>query len=152
MTEECLRLVQRTANVIELSLLTSTDQSGCSRLIEKESSFSLLFFTQSDAACPNYIGRFVFQSDTSDPPKGKSSLLSIGCARQDKLSIAQEDHVDGEPRSIVRNDTCLASWQSDNASITYLLAQSAHSNASYCLVRNTGRSSDLFHLPFRSSP
>ena len=146
MTEECLRVVQRTANVIELSLVASTVQGDCSRLIESESSFSLLFFTQSDVSCPNYIGRFVFQSEASDTHRGKSSLISLGCARQDKLSIAHENRLDGEHRSIVQNDTCLASWQSDNASITYFLAQSAYSNASYCLVRTAERPLPPFHL------
>jgi hypothetical protein len=44
--------------------------------------------------------------------------------------------LDPEHRLLTRMDTCLASWQSDDLSTIYLIAQSIHSNASYCLVWN----------------
>jgi len=45
-------------------------------------------------------------------------------------------NLDPEHHSLTQTDTCLASWQSDDFSTVYLIAQSIYSNASYCLVCN----------------
>lgn len=43
-------------------------------------------------------------------------------------------NLDPQYRSLTQTDTCLASWQSDDYSTIYLIAQSIYSNSSYCLV------------------
>jgi len=52
------------------------------------------------------------------------------------IILSKNLNLDPEYRSLTQTDTCLASWQSDDFSTIYLIAQSIYSNGSYCLVCN----------------
>jgi len=53
------------------------------------------------------------------------------------MEIEKKYNLDVKQRSIIQTDTCIASWRSDDLLTTYLIAQSRHLNASYCLVCDT---------------
>lgn len=63
--------------------------------------------------------------------RNQPKQISVGCEQKEKLMIHQ---IDSDSRSLIQTDTCLASWQSTNPLIIYILGQSIYSNASYCLV------------------
>ncbi|UJR22541.1 hypothetical protein I4U23_025590 [Adineta vaga] len=135
MKEECLRIIQRTDNVLELHTIPLINEGDCVYFNEKNVNVHSTYFTQSLSVsnpCPNYIGHLIYQTNIDHHNRRKSFYMSIGCDQKEKLTISQKSRDIGQ-RSIIQTDTCLASWQSDDSFITYLIVQSSYSNASYCL-------------------
>ena len=83
MTEEYLRIIQRTSNVIELAIVTSTTDD------DDDYSMSWTFFTRSISTCPRHLGHLIFQSDADYYSKRESLYMSIGCDQRHKISISQ---------------------------------------------------------------
>ncbi|CAF2698230.1 unnamed protein product [Rotaria sp. Silwood2] len=132
--EECLHIIQRTNNVIELYTFTLLNENNCYNINNDNYNLYLTFFTKSftlSNSCPSYINDVLFQSNINFDLEKKSFYMSIDCNNKQKLTISQNEK-DLEYRSINEFDTCLASWQLDDPLTTYFIAQSKHSNAFYC--------------------
>ncbi|CAF2112150.1 unnamed protein product [Rotaria magnacalcarata] len=134
-THECLRLIQRTDNVIELYTATLLNENDCYYLNDDNYELYLTVFTKSfipSDPCPPYINDLLIQSTTIDfDLKTKSLHMSIDCDKEQKLTISQNDQ-NLKPRSITGLGTCLASWRLDDSLTTHFIAQSKHSNDFYC--------------------
>ncbi|CAF3716634.1 unnamed protein product [Rotaria sordida] len=133
--EECLRIIQRTNNVIELYTFTLSNEKNCYNLNNDNYNLYLTFFTKSftlSNPCPNYINDLLFQSNINFDLQRKTFHISVDCDNKPKLTISQNKK-DLQRRSITELDTCLASWQSNDPLTTYFIAQSKHSNTFYCL-------------------
>ncbi|CAF1443879.1 unnamed protein product, partial [Adineta ricciae] len=130
MTEECLHIHRRTHNVIELVFHDCT-ANGDKRKVT--------FVTKSRyfTSCPTSIGHLLLETNHYHHHRQiilrkQAFQMSVGCDNREKLMIYQTEK-DPEYRLLTQTDTCLASWQSDDHSTIYLIAQSIYSNASYCL-------------------
>jgi len=129
--DQCLRIIRRADNVLELILTDCHDN---------QTSQSLIFTTniRSMSSCSISIGHLLLESIIDHQQQHHSIILrnrpkqiSVGCEQKEKLMIHQ---IDSDSRSLIQTDTCLASWQSTDPLIIYILGQSIYSNASYCLV------------------
>ncbi|CAF1441776.1 unnamed protein product, partial [Adineta ricciae] len=130
-SEECLHIHRRTHNVIELVFHDCT-ANGDKRKVT--------FVTKSRyfTSCPTSIGHLLLETNHYHHHqqiilRKQAFQMSVGCANREKLMIYQTEK-DPEYRLLTQTDTCLASWQSDDHSTIYLIAQSIYSNASYCLI------------------
>lgn len=150
--DQCLRLIRRADNVLELIL------NNC---YDNQTSQSLIFLTKtrSISSCSISIGHFLLESIIDHHHQHHSVILrnqpkqiSVGCEHRQKLMIHQ---IGTDLRSsLTQTDTCLASWQSIHPSIVYILAQSIYSNTSYCLtfhmtdtiiIRNNSHDCSIIH-------
>ncbi|UJR26532.1 hypothetical protein I4U23_007855 [Adineta vaga] len=130
---ECLRIHRRTHNVLEL-ILNDCTTNGYKKTIT--------FVTKSNhfSSCPTSIGHLLLEINHHHHHnhhrkivlRKKAFHMSVGCDNREKLMIYQTEKDSGY-RLLTRTDTCLASWQTDDHSTIYLIAQSTYSNASYCL-------------------
>ncbi|CAF2042517.1 unnamed protein product [Rotaria magnacalcarata] len=127
--EKCLRINQRTNNVLEFNI------NNCNN---NEDSKILTFVKKSNylSQCPTSIGHLSFESNLNHHRpfllRKQSFHLSVGCDNREKL-ITYQVEKDLEYRSPIQTDTCIASWESDDLSTIYLIAQSNYTNTSYCL-------------------
>ena len=155
-TEECLQIIHRSDEVIELVLMGSM---SCQYISETDEKISWTFIRTSppkstNFTCPTYLGRLTFQSDVDYHLKRKSFRMSVGCDQSGTVDISRGDQEQGSER-----ERCRATWQSSNRLITYLLVQSGTSNSFYCLVRFSSRVRlrtpffffRVFNWPIRSS-
>lgn len=148
-TEQCLRIFRRTADVVEIFF------SDCEH---ERSHLSLTFLRKSSASasCPTSVGHLSFESTSNRHQHQINYEMSVGCEQRQRLTITQKhgkdlsfpertpssskrcslhsSPLDTLPSSVIQTDTCRASWQSDDAKTIYLIAQSIFSNSSYCLV------------------
>jgi hypothetical protein len=91
--EECLRIIQRTNNVLELDTINLSKDNNCNNL-NNNNNFYLTFYTKSliiSHSCPNYIGDLIFQSNIDYYLKRKSFYMSIGCHNKKKIIISQKE-------------------------------------------------------------
>jgi hypothetical protein len=91
--QECLRIIQRTENVIELYTVSLSKDNSCSYFNNENYNLYYTFFTKSFAIsnpCPRYIGHLIFQSNIDYYLKRKSFHMSIGCDNKEKLTISQK--------------------------------------------------------------
>jgi hypothetical protein len=92
--EECLRIIQRTNNVLELDTVSLSKDNSCSNLNTNNYNFYMTFYTKSffiSNSCPNYLGHLIFQSNIDYYLKRKSFHMSIGCYNKQKLIISQKE-------------------------------------------------------------
>ncbi|CAF3678141.1 unnamed protein product [Rotaria sp. Silwood1] len=90
--EECLRIIQRTNNVIELYTYTLSNENNCYNLNYNNYNLYLIFITKSFKllnSCPNYINNLLFQTNINFNLYRKSFQLSIDCNNKEKLTFLQ---------------------------------------------------------------
>lgn len=136
MTEECLQIIHRSDEVIELVLMGSM---SCQYISDTDEKISWTFIRDSqvktiNSICPTYLGRINFQSDIDYHMKKTSFQMSVGCDQSGTVEISRRENEQWNKR-----DQCRASWQSSNRLITYLLIQSEQSKNFYCLVCSRDR-------------
>lgn len=94
MTEECLGLIQRSDNVIELYTSQVSHVKDCSYLSNGHYNLYLTFVSKSIVpadSCPSYITDILFQSNIDFNLKTKAWHISIDCDNKQQLTISQNE-------------------------------------------------------------
>ena len=93
MKDECLRIAQRTSNILELYIFPLSKDHRCSNTHPLH--FHQIFYLGSSSRlvqpCPTFLGHLIYQSNIDYHLKREFSHMSIGCDEREKLIISEKD-------------------------------------------------------------